>query len=660
MASGEVIWEPTVEQIESSRLYAVMRRAGLSDYEDFYRWSVDKPSQFWEATLADLGIEWFRPYDRFVDLADGPQWPQWFVGGELNLAHNALTRHAAGPLRKETALIWEGDGGESVALTWEQLESETQHLTTLLAELGIGVGDRVGIFLPMIPEGAMAILAVARLGAIIVPLFSGYGPEAVASRLSDCGARLLITADGFMRRGKVVPMKAVADEAVSQCANVTTVVMVPHLGIDAHREPGRDVVWSATGASADAQAPMASLDPNTPFMLAYTSGSSGKAKATVHVHGGFPLKMTQDFTQLFDLRERDVLMWTTDLGWLVGPGVVVAGLTAGATIVMYSGAPDFPDAGRLWRMVETYGVTHLGLAPTLVRQLRAVGHLEVAKSDLSSLRMLPSTGEPWDEDSYRWYFENVGHGRAPISNYSGGTEIGGGILGCVPVRPIKVAGFNTAVPGVAADVLDGAGAPVVAAFGELAIMKPFVGMTQGFWGERERYLDAYWRKFPDVWVQGDSAKRDDDNHWYLVGRTDDTIKVAGKRIGPAEIEAVAIQNRAVAQAAVIGVPHKIKGSAIVVFVTERIGDSSPDDLPGEVSAAVTKALGKSLAPQAVYVVDDLPHTRNGKILRRLIRSAYLGEASGDTSSLENPDALGRITEIGHDNEYEKTGEARRT
>ena len=646
MASREVIWEPTAEQIEGSRLHGVMSRVGTASYDDFYRLSVEKPSQFWKATLDDIGIEWFRPYEHFVDLTRGPQWPQWFVGGELNLAHNALTRHATGPLRKETALIWEGDGGESVALTWEELESETQRLTTLLAELGIGLGDRVGIFLPMIPEGAMAILAVARLGAIIVPLFSGYGPEAVASRLRDCGARLLITADGFARRGKVVQTKAVVDEAAKSCAELTRVVMVPHLGIDVHLEPERDVVWQVQGASPDKSAPMASLDPNTPFMLAYTSGSSGRAKATKHIHGGFPFKMSQDFTQLFDLKPRDVLLWTTDLGWLVGPGVVICGLTVGATIVMYSGAPDFPDAGRLWRMVESYGVTHLGLAPTLVRQLRAVAGDSVHQSDLSSLRMLPSTGEPWDEDSYRWYFQNVGKQRIPISNYSGGTEIGGGILGCVLARPIKVAGFNTAVPGIAADVLDGQGNAVVGALGELAITKPFVGMTQGFWGESKRYLDTYWNQFADVWVQGDSAMREADGHWLLVGRSDDTIKVAGKRIGPAEIEAVAIENGAVAQAAAIAVPHKIKGSAIVLFVTERSGgETSPGDLLGELSTAVSRALGKSLAPEAVHVVEDLPHTRNGKILRRLIRSTYLGEKAGDTSSLENPEALKFIADL---------------
>ena len=646
MASGEVIWEPTAEQIEGSRLHGVMRRAGVGNYEDFYRLSVDEPSEFWKATLDDLGIEWFRPYERFVDLSRGPQWPRWFVGGELNLAHNALTRHAMGPPREETALIWEGDGGESATLTWQELESETSHLATVLAELGVGLGDRVGIFLPMIPQAAMAVLAVARLGAIVVPLFSGYGPEAVASRLRDCEARLLITADGFRRRGKVVQMKAVADEAAQSLPALTRVLMVPHLGIEVNLEPGRDILWESNGSGHDGGAPMASLDANTPFMLAYTSGSSGKAKATVHVHGGFPFKMSQDFTQLFDLKQRDVLLWTTDLGWVMGPAVVICGLTIGATIVMYSGAPDYPDAGRLWRLVERHGVTHLGLSPTLVRQLRAQGGDSVNQSDLSSLRVLPSTGEPWDEDSYRWYFRNVAKGRAPISNFSGGTEIGGGILGCVLVRPIKVAGFNTAVPGIAADVLDGEGKPIVGALGELAILKPFVGMTQGFWGESDLYLEAYWRRFPDIWVQGDSAVREADGHWFVVGRSDDTIKVAGKRIGPAEIEAVANQHSAVAQAAAIGVPHKIKGSAIVVFVTERSGMKSPDDLPGELSAAVAKALGKSLAPQAVYVVGDLPRTRNGKILRRLIRSTYLGEKSGDMSSLENPEALELIAALG--------------
>lgn len=639
MNGPEVIWEPDAAYVEATRLRAVMARAGLSDYDAFYRLSVEEPGRFWKATLEDLGIEWFRPYSRFVDLDRGSQWPRWFVGGELNLAHNALTRHARGKSSGTAAVIWEGDGGESSALSWEELEAETQSFASLLAELGITVGDRVGIYLPMIPEAVVAVLAVARVGAIIVPLFSGYGPEAVADRLSDCGARLVITADGFTRRGKMVEMKSVADEAVASCPAVARVVVVAHLGIKVHVEAGRDVVWRSGTSPGDRAAPMEHLDPNTPFMLGYTSGSTGKPKATVHVHGGFPLKMSQDFTQLFDLRQGDVLLWTTDLGWAMGPGVIVCGLTVGATIVLYSGAPDYPDAGRIWQLVERFGVTHLGLSPTLVRQVRARGPDFVHRHDLSSLRVLPSTGEPWDADSYRWYFDEVGGDRLPISNYSGGTEVSGGILGCVLVRPIKVAGFNTAVPGIAADVLDGAGRSLEGELGDLSILKPFVGMTQGFWRDSERYLDAYWRRFPGVWVHGDWATKHSDGHWFLFGRSDDTIKVAGKRIGPAEIEAVANRHVEVAQSAAIGVPHEIKGSAIVVFVTPTAGAGDSQKLSGEVMAAVSEALGKSLAPQAVHVVEDLPHTRNGKILRRAIRASYLGEASGDLSALENPRAL---------------------
>jgi acetyl-CoA synthetase len=458
---------------------------------------------------------------------------------------------------------------------------------------------------------------------------------------------VLICADGFHRRGAVVAMKETADAAVAQAPSVRTVVIAERIG-RAYPRSERDVTWADVVAKGDAAVGPTDTDAEDPFMVIYTSGTTGRPKGAVHVHGGFPVKSAQDLAHCFDLQKGDVIFWMTDIGWMMGPWLIAGGLMLGATIVCYDGTPDFPDASRVWSMVERHRITHLGISPTAIRSLMRSGEEPVRAHDRSSLFVLGSTGEPWNPDPWWWYFRVVGEERCPIVNYSGGTEVSGGIVGCTTWTPIQPGSFSGPCPGMDADVVDERGRSVRGAVGELVIRRPWPGMTRGFWRdsrdeESSRYLETYWSRFPGVWVHGDWARIDDEGFWYIEGRSDDTLKVAGKRVGPAEVESAAVAHPAVSEAAAIGVPHEIKGEAIVVFAVPRPGHEPSPALGRAVQDKVADMLGKPLRPAAVLFVSQLPKTRNAKILRRVIRGAYLGKADlGDLSSLENPIAIEEI------------------
>ncbi|RDI95080.1 AMP-dependent synthetase [Meiothermus sp. QL-1] len=631
------LWFPSEAYTRGSHLEALLERLGLPDYEALYRYSIEETEAFWRATLELLGIEWLHPYTQVLDASQGPQWPRWFVGGRLNLAQNALRHARTRP--QALALCWEGEEGTVRRLSYAELEDEVARAAQALAALGIGPGDRVGLFLPMLPETAISALAVARLGAIFVPIFSGYAAEAAATRLQDAGARLLITADGFYRRGSRVPLLAQARAAAQLAPSVERILVVRRFG-DVPLGP-REVAWDAWVPLQPPEAPYTPVESMDPFMLIYTSGTTGRPKGTVHYHAGFPLKAAQDLAHLFDLRAGETLFWFTDMGWMMGPWAILGGLTLGATVLLYEGAPDYPDAGRLWALCARHRVTHLGLSPTLVRALMPF-EAPVRQHDLSALRVLGSTGEPWNLEPYLWFFHTVGQGRLPIINYSGGTEVGGGILGCTTWRPIKPMGFNTAAPGIHAEVLDAAGRPVRGEVGELAVLKPWPGQTKGFWNDPERYLNTYWNRFEGVWVHGDWAWVDAEGHWFIQGRSDDTLKVAGKRVGPAEYESAAVEHPAVKEAAAIGVPHPLKGEVAVVFVVLRPGQTPSPELERAILETITGRLGKALRPEKLLFVSDLPKTRNAKVMRRVIRAAYLGQPPGDLSALENPEAVEAI------------------
>ncbi len=642
--TDEIIWRPTPEVVERARITRLMRAAGAGSLAELQRRSVDDPEWYWSAVVRDLGVRWMRQPSRVLDDSRGPAWPAWFPGGLLNLTDNCVDRHLEAGRGGHPALVWEGDDGQSRTLSYRDLAREVNRLANALRRLGVREGDRVGVFLPMSPEAAIATLAVARIGAIYTPCFSGFGAQAVASRLQDCEARVLITADGFQRRGQVVRMKETADEAAAACPSVERVLVHRRLGREIPWSPGRDHWWHERVAGEPEECPALPVEADRPCIIIYTSGTTGRPKGAVLTHGGFLLKTLNDFAYCHDVGADDRLFWLTDLGWLMGPMLITAALGLGATGVLFEGVPDHPRPDRLWSLVERHRISVMGLSPTAVRALMPHGPQHPRAHDLSSLRILASTGEPWNPEPYRWLFEQVGGGRLPISNYTGGTEISGGILGCFPIAPMKPCSFAGPIPGMAADVFDEDGRPVRGQVGELVITRPWPGMTQGFWRDPKRYEETYWSRWPGVWVHGDWALIDGDGFWFLQGRSDDTLKVAGKRLGPAEVESILVGHPAVAEAAVIGVPHEVKGEAVVCFAVLKPGHTASDALRAELAERVARQMGKALRPERVLFVRDLPRTRSAKIMRRVIRATYLGREPGDISSLENPDAVRAVAE----------------
>jgi acetyl-CoA synthetase len=644
-ADSRFAWTPSADQVTASRLRRFIGRLGVADLDGVARLAADDPQRFWAAVVDDIGVDWARRFDVAMDTSAGLPWTRFWVGGRLNLAGNAVTRWAR-RAPERPAVVWEGDDGSTREWTFAHLERETAYAASVLYGLGVHRGDSVGLCLPMIPETVSLFLACAWLGAIVVPLFSGYGPGAIVSRLQDCEAEVLVIVDGFPRRGGIVPMKTVADEAASQLPSLRHILVVPRIGdAGVSMQPGRDVRFDPMPDDFSAGPHVVDTDADSPFMIIYTSGTTGRPKGTVHVHGGFPVKATQDMAHCFDVGEQDRLLWFTDIGWMMGPWAICGALSIGATLVLFDGVPDHPGPDRLWSVVERHRVTVLGIAPTVIRALMRNGDEPVAAHDLSSLRVLGSTGEPWNTDPWLWYQEKIGGGRLPVINYSGGTEISGGILAGNMLTPLKPCAFAGPCPGMAADVVDEQGRSIRGRVGELVIRAPWPGMTQGFWRDPERYLDTYWSRWPDVWVHGDWVEVDADGLWYVRGRSDDTIKVAGKRLGPAEVESALVAHSAVAEAAAIGVPDPLKGEALVVFVVLKPGVTDSPELRAALSRRVAEDMGKALAPHAVEIVSELPKTRNAKVLRRVVRSIYLGTDPGDLSSLENRGAIDALERV---------------
>ncbi len=637
-------WTPSAAYRDRSRLRRFAAARGCSDLPALLAWATDDLERFWRAVDADLGLVWSTPYERAMDVTRGLPWTTWWTGGRMNYVETAL-RADRDPAA--IALIAEREDGTVERRTFAELRADVTRFAAGLRATGVAAGDRVAVFLPLGVECVVAVLACGAMGAIYTPIFSGYGAEAIAGRLRDCEAAVLICADGFHRRGAVVPMKETADTAADGAPTVRTVIVAERLG-RAYPKRDRDVTWDTVMARGTADAPWADTGAEDPFMIIYTSGTTGRPKGALHVHGGFPVKAAQDMAHCFDLQAGDVMFWFTDIGWMMGPWLIAGALMLGATIVTYDGTPDFPDASRIWSMVERHAITHLGISPTAIRGLMRAGEAPVLAHDRSSLRVLGGTGEPWNPDPWWWYFRVVGESRCPIINYSGGTEISGGILGCTTWSDIEPVSFRGPCPGMDVDVVDEAGRGVRGTVGELVIRQPWPGMTRGFWRDPERYVETYWSRLPGIWVHGDWARVDDAGFWYIEGRSDDTLKIAGKRVGPAEVESAAVAHPAVGEAAAIGVPDELKGEAIAVFAILRPGYEPSVELAGAVSEHIAEQLGKPLRPKVVRFVGQLPKTRNGKILRRLIRGAYLGSADlGDTSSLDDPRSLDEIRAAGH-------------
>ena len=638
----QIVWQPNAEYVHKSRLKRFMDRHGLATYEQLMERSTTDISWFWEAVFDDLGIEFFEPYSQVVDLSRGFQWPKWCVGGKLNIVHNCLDKWIDTPTQNRVAIRWEAEEGDERLLTYLDLYHEVNRMASALRAAGLGKGDAIGLFMPMVPEIVIALLAIAKIGGVILPLFSGYGPGAVATRLADAEAKAVFTADGMFRRGKSIAMKPIVDQALEDIPSVQKVIVYKRTGMDVPMSSRRDVWWHDFIAGQPAKAQTEHTDAEDLLMIIYTSGTTGRPKGAVHTHCGFPIKSAQDMAHGFDIQEFDTMFWMTDMGWMMGPWEVFGVLILGASMLIYEGAPNYPDVDRVWALVERHSVTCLGLAPTFVRAIMPYGDEPVLRHDLSSLRILGSTGEAWNPDPWCWLFETVGQGKVPIINYSGGTEISGGIVMGNVLRPLKPCAFSGVPPGMAADVVNESGQSVKGEVGELVVRQPWIGMTRGFWKDQQRYLETYWSRFPDLWVHGDFAVIDEDGMYYILGRSDDTIKVAGKRIGPAEVENVLVSHPVVTEAAAIGVPDEIKGQVVVAFVVLQDNSEPTEALRAELRLRVTKELGKPLAPRDIRFVRDIPKTRNAKVMRRLIRSAYLSEELGDLGALVNPDSLEEI------------------
>ncbi len=641
---GEFVWHPTPELIAQSNLQRFIEKHALGSYGELMRRSTADIAWFWDTILRDLDIRFYKPYARVVDLNGGKPWARWCVDGEMNIVHNMLDKYTGTQTDKKIAIKSEIEDGTIRTLTYKELREQVDRMAAALRGLGLGNGDAIGVFMPMVPEIVVAMLASIKIGGIFLPLFSGFGASAIVSRLKDADAKALFTAAGTYRRGKFCAMKPIADEAGSQIPTLQYLLVLNQAGEWLLENLKASSPPRGLNSSFDEE-PTERTSAEDPMMIIYTSGTTGKPKGAVHTHCGFPIKAAQDMWYGLDLHPDETLFWMTDMGWMMGPWEVFGTLILGATMMLYDGAPDFPGPERVWSLVDRHKVTALGVSPTLIRALRRHGDEIVHQHDLSSLRKFASTGEPWNPDPWTWLFQNVGRGKLPIINYSGGTEISGGIVMGNVLTPMKPCAFSGPLPGMVADVVDENGKSVRGRVGELVIREPWIGMTRGFWRDPQRYIESYWSRWPDVWVHGDWAAVDDDGLWYILGRSDDTIKIAGKRVGPAEVEAILVAHPQVSEAAAVGVPDPVKGEALVCFCVLRKGVNGDVNLAAELKGNVARDLGKALAPKDVVFVADIPKTRNAKVMRRIVRAAYIGEKLGDTSALENPASLEEIKRL---------------
>jgi acetyl-CoA synthetase len=621
-----MIWEPSREFIEQTNVWRFLRRLGFADRESFLRFSREEPERFWDEMMREMGVEWFAPYERVLDTSQGPEWARWFVGGRLNIAHNCLDRWSGSG---RVACIWEGESGETRSVTFAQLRAEADRVAAGLLRLGLERGDRVALAMPMTPEILSILYGCFKAGMTVVPIFAGFGSGAIAMRLEDSGARVLFTAGHLERRGKRIPL---LDKMLGKLPKtVEHTVVLPYRGGDV----GGAMAWDEFLAGAGGSIPCrtASLASEERAFILYTSGTTGKPKGAVHTHAGCLAQMGKEIWLGFDHRPGDRFFWLSDIGWMMGPWTILGNHLFGGTIFLYDGAPDYPGPMRLWETIERHRITTFGISPTAIRMLsKLAGPLP----PMESLRLLGSTGEPWDDAAWMWFFERVGRGRCPIINISGGTEIVGSFLFPLPIQALKPCTLGGPAPGMAAEVVDESGAPVRGKMGYLVCTKPAPSMTRGIWNDPRRYLETYWSRFPGMWYHGDWASVDQDGHWFLHGRADESMNVAGRKVGPAEVEEAMMQHPGVAEAAVIGVPDELKGEAIVGYAVAKPGAALD---AAAISATVVEVMGPTFRPREVLVVAELPKTQSGKIVRRLMRRKYMGEPLGDLSTVANPWAL---------------------
>ena len=610
MSPAKWIWQPAADFIAQTNVRRFLDRLGVDSFDAI------PLERFWAELAKEINIQWDRPFDRLLDTSAGVEWSKWFIGGRLNIAANCLDRHAA---RTNPAIVWEGEDGSTRNVTFAELLADSNRLANLLQSLGVTKGDRVAMVMPMVPEVVTILYACFKLGAIAVPIFAGFGAGAIAARLEDCGAKVVFTADRIVRRGQ-------AHALCEKIDHPQAITITPDL---------------LRGHSPEFSTP--AFDSEAPALILYTSGTTGKPKGTIHTHAGALVQTAKEIWLGFDHKPEDRFWWLSDIGWMMGAWSILGNHHFGGTIFIYDGAPDYPAPDRLWQMIERHRITTFGISPTAIRVL--MGTNSATRHPMSSLRLLGSTGEPWDEASWLWFFENVGKRRCPILNISGGTEIIGCFLMPMPTQPLKPCTLGGPAPGMAVDVFDEEGHTVRGRTGYLVCTKPAPSMTRGFWNDPgQRYLETYWSRFPGVWWHGDWASVDEDGCWFLHGRADESMNVSGRKLGPAEIEAAALEHPAVREAACIGVPDPIKGECPVAFVVLKDGVDDSQALRAAIMATIAEVLGPAFRPKAVVALAELPKTQSGKVVRRLIRQRYLGNEAGDTSTVQNPAALEAIAQ----------------
>jgi acetyl-CoA synthetase len=594
---------------------------------------------FWASQAADL-IDWAKPWDTICEWE--LPYAKWFTGGQLNVSHNCLDRHVLAGKGDKVAIYWEGEPGDTRVLTYAELLAEVQKFANVLKGLGVERGDRVNIYLPMIPEAAVAMLACARIGAAHSVVFGGFSSQSLSDRINDAAAKVLITADGGYRRGEVFPLKAAADEALATAPSITGVVVVKRGGNEVSMQAGRDHWYHDLMDAADAECVAEPMDSEQLLFLLYTSGTTGKPKGIMHTTGGYLTQVAFTHKYVFDLHaETDVYWCTADVGWITGHSYIVYGpLANGATQVMYEGVPNYPANDRLWSIVEKYKVSLFYTAPTAIRTFMKWGNEEPAKHDLSSLRLLGSVGEPINPEAWMWYQEHIGGGRCPIVDTWWQTETGGIMISPLPGATTTKPGSATfALPGIGAELVDDAGTPVARGGGYLTLTQPWPGMLRGIWQDPERFQDAYWSRFPGRYFAGDGAKLDDDGYLWLLGRVDDVMNVSGHRISTTEVESALVSHPSVAEAAVVGANDATTGQAIIAYVTLRGGMEVPESVLRD---HVAKEIGAIAKPKAIYFTQELPKTRSGKIMRRLLRDVAEGRNLGDTTTLADASVVNEL------------------